>query len=175
MPSQSKRNTAAINLPQALTSNNLRILTEVINPNHLMNPWPEEVRFRNGMVIVMLIVLGISTNELLNLRIQDIDFEQRKVIFRRNRKNAPSLLLLMPEYLAAIMHEYIAIDRQKYPGSKEHDFVVVSCKDGHPLSPSSFKHIFTALSRKVPGLSTNFSARTFRHTAALQGYGRNAF
>jgi len=172
MPSHVQRNIANSNFAWALTSNVLGVLTEVIKPDHLMNPWPEVVRFRNCMVIMILIGLGIRSRELLNLRIHDLDFKHRKAVIRCG--NERLLLLLMPEHLATIMREYIAIDRQKYPGSKEHDFLLVSSKDGYPLSPSAFKHIFTAVRRNVPGIPADFNARYCRHTAAaLQDYYRS--
>jgi integrase/recombinase XerD len=169
MESHSKRNRSTNGLQTGLPYEVQVVLSKVMNPDDLMNPWPAMVRLRNQMVIMIFNCLGIRSSELLNLRVNDLDFGQRQVLVRGvNARGAyaRSRILHMPGCLATLMLEYISSDRGNYPKAMEHDFLVVSCQDGSPLTPSSLRQIFAAISRNVRITPIEFRARYFRMVMA---------
>lgn len=86
---------------------------------------------RNRLMILLLFYLGIRGGELLNIRIQDIDFSANRIrIVRRadeqadSRTNEPNAktrerLLPLAESLAQELHSYILQDRRKVRNAKK--------------------------------------------------------
>lgn len=152
------------------------LLRGAIEPENGSSPWHKKVRYRNSMVIKLLLGLGIRGGELLNLSIDDIDFAQNKVHIRRLPDNPddPRLYepnvktlartLRMKDSLATAIQAYIIEERRKVTGARKHDFLVLSSVDGTPLSRTSFNNIFAAVRGKVPGIPIDFSAHLCRHT-----------
>lgn len=69
----------------------LDTLFEVIKPGSDLNPFSIDVQRRNRLMILLLFYLGIRGGELLNIRIQDIDFSTNRIrIFRRADELADS-------------------------------------------------------------------------------------
>jgi len=144
------------------------LLREVIEPDHSMNPWSEEVRSRNRMVVVMLLGLGLRGRELLSLRIEDLDFNQKNISIRRHSGHLSDPRfhehivqmsqrdLPMSDYLAVIIGDYIVGERRNLIGERKHSFLLSASKDGSPLSWAALNNIFVAVRLKIPGVPPNF-------------------
>lgn len=152
------------------------VLREVIEPGHRLNPWSEGTQLRNSMIIKILLGIGIRRGELLNLRIDDIDFRTNKIFIRRlpdnredprlcepNVKTLPRMLTIT-DSLADVIHDYIVNERRNYRYARKHDFLVVSTDDGSPLSLSGLNTVFAAVRANVPGIPLNFGPHICRHT-----------
>lgn len=128
----------------------LDTLFEVIKPGSDLNPFSIDVQRRNRLMILLLFYLGIRGGELLNIRIQDIDFSTNRIrIFRRadeladSRTNQPHAktrdrLLPLAESLVQELHSYIIQDRRKVRNAKKNDYLFVTYKlgptVGNPIS-----------------------------------------
>lgn len=149
-----------------LTYQQENILYEAIQPGHPANPWGSKAQLRNCMIVNMLLATGMRRDELLSLRIPDIDFRQNVIAIRSlYRSNVTrSRVLPINGYLAELVRDYILSDRGKLKDSGSHDYLAVSIIDGSALSGSAFNNIFTAVRDRVPGIPLNFSGNLCRHT-----------
>ena len=153
---------------------------EVLKPGHEKNPFCDPgVQIRNALIIAMLRFLGIRRGELLNLRVEDIDFVSNEVsIFRRPDSQldprtyqplAKTLerTLLINDKLAEKLSEYVTKVRSKFPQARRHPYMFITHKagpyQGAPLSNSAFGKLM----KEVQGVSKDFAgvhAHSFRHT-----------
>jgi integrase len=152
------------------------ILIQAIAPQSSRNPWRDEsIRYRNQLLIIMMLDLGIRRGEALGIRIEDIDFQKNQLLVRRapDDKKDPRTYqpnaktrdryLSVRDNLAQLLHEYIVTYRLKAPTARKQSFLFVSAK-GDPLSLASVTKIFGTLRDSIPQLPGNFSSHVLRHT-----------
>lgn len=153
-------------------------LREVIRPEHPDNPWQPDVRYRNGVMVLMLWALGTRRGELLALETRDIKFATDRsfvTIIRRpdnpldSRRPRPAVKtfgreIVLDQPLAELLRSYIMVQRRVHPSARKHPFVFVSSADGMPLSMSSLNKLFQALRTRVPGLPDDLSPHIMRHS-----------
>lgn len=152
---------------------------EALKPGHEKNPFHDPgVQVRNALILAMLRFLGIRRGELLNLRVEDIDFVSNEVfIFRRPDSQldprtyqplAKTLerTLLINDKLAEKLSNYVTKVRSKSPQARRHPYLFITHKagpyQGAPLSNSGFGKLM----KEVQGISENFAgvhAHSFRH------------
>ncbi len=134
---------------------------------------------RNRLMILLLFYLGIRGGELLNIRIQDIDFSANRIrIVRRadeqadSRTNEPNAktrerLLPLAESLAQELHSYILQDRRKVRNAKKNDYLFVTYKSGptlgNPISKGGYHKIFSVVRSISPQLYAA-TGHSLRHT-----------
>ena len=153
-----------------------RIL-KVVDPRSSGNPWHDEhCRYRNELIILWLLYLGLRKGELLNIRISDIDFRQSTVTVARRaddisdpRRNQPKVKTRGREIpistaLLDKTNAYIMNLRAGIHGARKHDFLFVSEDKGLPMSVPSLAKIFNVLRNKCPDLPKNIFPHIFRHT-----------
>lgn len=152
------------------------LIHDSISLNSLNNPWSLRVRNRNNIILRVLINLGIRAGELLNIRIDDVQFKNNKIYIRRlpdnpddprlyepNVKTLPRRLT-MTDSLAADIHDYIINERRLLPAVRTHDFLFVSSKTGLPQSRTALTNIFISIRNKIPGVPLDFGPHICRHT-----------
>jgi integrase len=123
------------------------LVREVIAPEHKLNPWPIQVRERNQIAITMMLDQGLRTDELLAIRLKDIDFKGQKIIIQRNKQ--PSIKeysINIPSRLCESIKNYISEKRSQYPGAKNSDFLFISSSNLSQFSHKSLHHICKAVS-----------------------------
>ena len=153
---------------------------ELLKPGHEKNPFCDPgVQVRNALIIAMLRFLGIRRGELLNLRVEDINFVSNEVlIFRRPdsaldprtyQPLAKTLERTLPinDKMAEKLSQYVTTVRSKFPQARHHPYMFVTHKagpyQGAPLSNSGFGKLM----KEVQGVSEDFGdvhAHSFRHT-----------
>jgi integrase len=156
-------------------------LRAIIDPDHPDNPFEPQVRFRNYVMIRLLIDLGIRRGELLGIMLGDCDVTGDRgfiTIHRRpdnvhDTRTAPGAstktvarkLELSPR-TTQLVYEWIAHHRSKLPGAKKGkgQFLVVSIPKGEPMSPSNVNKMFEALRKRVPGLPKEVAPHVLRHS-----------
>lgn len=155
-------------------------LFETLRPDSPTNPFEENVRFRNFLIFVLLIVLGVRGGELLALKISDFNFEHENVdIVRRHDdpsdprtyqpvvKTLGRLLPLQPE-LCDLVFEYINQHRSKIKPAKKHPFLLVTHREGphfgKPLSSKGLYKIFKTILKNRKDMKS-FHPHRLRHTA----------
>ncbi|MEW2740298.1 tyrosine-type recombinase/integrase [Providencia sp. PROV130] len=176
-PSKKRRNSEWQD--RSLNDVQLDTLFEVIKPGSDLNPFSIDVQRRNRLMILLLFYLGIRGGELLNIRIQDIDFSTNRIrIFRRadeladSRTNQPHAktrdrLLPLAESLVQELHSYIIQDRRKVRNAKKNDYLFVTYKlgptVGNPISKGGYHKIFSVVRAVSPQLYAA-TGHSFRHT-----------
>ena len=153
-----------------------RIL-KFVEPQSANNPWHDEhCRYRNELIILWLLYLGLRKGELLNIRISDIDFRQGTVTVSRRaddvtdpRKNQPKVKtrgreIPLSNALLDKTNAYIMNHRSGVRGARKHDFLFVSEDKGQPMSVPSLAKLFNVLRSKCPDLPRNIFPHIFRHT-----------
>lgn len=164
---------------RSLSDAQLNALFEVIQPGSEYNPFSKDVQRRNRLMILLLFYLGIRGGELLNIRIQDIDFSTNRIrIVRRadeladTRTNEPNAktrerLLPLAESLVQELHRYITQDRRKVRNAKKNDYLFVTYKPGptvgNPISKGGYHKIFSVIRSVSPKLYAA-TGHSFRHT-----------
>jgi integrase len=140
----------------------------VMDPASPTNPWKgEHTKERNFLIAKWLVTLGIRRGELLNVRIDDIDFQTERVTIERRpddardpRPNQPRVKtrgrdLPLGSRLAALTHEYVCTQRAAQGNARKHGYLFVANGTGSPLSLPQVAAIFTDLRRSRPELPRN--------------------
>ena len=140
----------------------LDLLAERLKPGAENNPFAGyPVQFRNALMFAILRVTGLRRGELLNLRVDDIDFAANtlRVVRRADSpqdirryqpvaKTRERQFPLDPELLSTI-HDYVVLHRSKLPAAKRHGYLFVTHKEGRylgsPLSNSGFSKFIAGL------------------------------
>ena len=164
---------------RSLSDVQLDALFELIQPGSESNPFSIDVQRRNRLMILLLFYLGIRGGELLNIRIQDIDFSSNRIrIVRRaderadSRTNEPNVktrerLLPLAESLVQELHSYIAQDRRNVRNAKKNDYLFVTYKRGptvgNPISKAGYHKIFSVVRAVSPQLYAA-TGHSLRHT-----------
>jgi integrase len=158
-----------------LTRESQKLLLEVIEPNHALNPWSHaHTKERNSLIVHMLLELGLRRGELLGLRIRDIDTANQKInielrpddiedprLYEPNGKTKDRTLPASPLLLRRIAN-YIKGPRYEIKPARKNPFLLVA-SDGQPLSISGLAKIFKPLQNSTPELCMVI-AHLMRHT-----------
>ncbi|MGO7297132.1 tyrosine-type recombinase/integrase [Rhizobium ruizarguesonis] len=173
----SKPSQDEINLPEGLDREAVKRLREVIEPDHPDNPFMPEVRFRNYLIVRLLLDLGLRRGEMLGIKIGDfvpaskgwITIHRRPNDRDDPRRHKPATKtaareLQMSGRLTEIVHEWIVGHRARIPGARRNPYLIVSTRDGAPMSLSNVNKIMEALRERVEGLPKELAPHPLRHT-----------
>ncbi len=165
---------------KGLDSRVLMEVLEVSKPYNDKNPYfGYELQVRNALVIALLHYLGIRRGELLNLRVEDINFITNEIrIIRRADSNldqrvhqplvkTEERVLPISDKLAERLTEYVTSIRSKYPLAKKHPYLFVTHKSGPYLGKPLSNSGFGKLMRTLQSVADDFSkvhAHAFRHS-----------
>lgn len=153
-------------------------MLELVEPDSENNPWKNEgVRFRNKLIIHILLYIGCRKGELLNLRATDVDPTDRLLRIKRlidsvdDGRNNPALVktlgrdIEVNETLHNLIQEYILKYRSKVKGANKTPYLFISHQNGantaKPLSHSGIDTIFKDISEI---LGFNVFPHALRHT-----------
>ncbi|EEA3737630.1 site-specific integrase [Salmonella enterica] len=161
-----------------LSQNVQERILEVINPRSAKNPFEPYVRQRNELMILLLYHLGVRCGELLNIKLEDIDFQKNRILITRrpDEKDDPRLnqplvktygrTLSLERDLALKIHDYISFDRHKVSSSKK-GYLFLSYKPGPsrglPISKSGYHKIIAQIASCDP-LLHSLKGHQLRHT-----------
>lgn len=157
----------------------LDALEKALKPGSDNNPVHEyAVQVRNALMFSILRVTGLRRGELLNLKVEDIDFAKNtlKVVRRPDStgdvrayqpvvKTRERTFPLMPELVDQI-RGYVLGYRNKVSGAKKHGYLFVTHKSGTslglPFSNAGFGKFMGKLKHIVEGYS-GIHAHSLRH------------
>lgn len=157
----------------------LDTLEAALRPGSDSNPVREyAVQVRNALMFSILRITGLRRGELLNLKVEDIDFAMNtlKVVRRPDSKGdarayqpvaktRERVFPLMPELVDRI-RGYVLSHRNKVPGAKKHGYLFVTHKSGGsqglPLSNAGFGKFMGQLKHTLTGHS-GIHAHSLRH------------
>lgn len=166
-----------LDLPEGLADAAVKRLREVIEPDHPENPFHPSVRFRNYLIVRLLLDLGIRRGELLGIKVADCQLGYKGMITIHRRPDDPAdprkekpttktqarVLALSPR-LVEILHEYIVHHRARIANARRHPYLVVSTDSGKPMSLSNVNKIMEALRDRVPDMPQELGPHRLRHT-----------
>lgn len=165
---------------KGLTKEQIAVLLEVIRPGSEGNPFENlAIQVRNQLMIWVLLHLGIRGGELLNLRINDIDWSKNQIVIARraDEKSDPRVdqplvktldrRLPMKDTLANAIHQYVTNHRKKVPGARKNDYLFVTHKSGptqgQPISSSAYRQVINLIAGASPQLAC-LHGHDLRHT-----------
>lgn len=172
------RNNIDDEAPKGITSEQEARLFQVLQPGSPLNPFDDAgVQARNYLIVKLLRLTGMRGGEILNLKIRDIDWDEKqlKVIRRADTrkdtrkkqalaKTRQRALPLSNGTLAEI-RSYIVGVRKRIPNSDDCEYLFVSQKSsptqGKALSLSSMQELFATIRKAYPEL--NLTAHDLRH------------
>ena len=171
-----KSNRDDLGLPEGLEAAAISRLRAVIEPDHPENPFKPEVRFRNYVMVRLLLDVGIRRGELLGIKVSDCKLGSSGTItvHRRPddpddpRRNKPATktaarVLALGGRMTEIVHEWI-VHRAEIPNARRSPFLIVNSRDGQPMSLSNINKMMEALRKRVPDLPTDLSPHLLRHS-----------
>ncbi|WP_122662279.1 tyrosine-type recombinase/integrase [Pseudomonas viridiflava] len=151
-------------------------LLEVGSPQ---NPFCETVQARNRLIVLVTYGVGIRRGELLNIRLEDIDFASNKLrIVRRAdqpddpRPRQPLVKTRDREYalqdwLAAEIHRYVMGDRRQVSNARRCPYLFITHKQGltvgKPLSVAGYNKLWAVIQQSMASLE-DITGHRLRHT-----------
>lgn len=147
-----------------LTVEAQKLLLQVIEPNHPLNPWTSpHAKERNALIVHMLLELGVRRGELLGIRTADIRAQSQEVnielrpddkddprLYEPNGKTNDRILAVSAQLLRRIA-VYVQGARYDIKPARKNRFLLVA-STGEPLSISGFNKLFTPLQDSMPEL-----------------------
>jgi integrase len=168
-------------LRKGLTEEETQFLVYCIHPkNSNLFGRDSAVRFRNYIIVMIMLLYGLRPGELLSLRVEDIEFgaisgirvvrrppdlndlRSRRPSIKRNSR----ILCIDNPTFAKHLDEYIMRWRENLESRSDEssDYLIIS-DEGSPLSQSTIVQLFQTLRDKFPEhLPPNLSAKSLRHT-----------
>lgn len=160
---------------KGLTDEQREILYEKLNPVHSENPFKRDAqRYRNFIIILFGIELGLRRSEMLLVKLSDIDYTKRTIDVVRptevidKRKSAPRLKtnerrLPCSDLLISTIEAY-RLKHRISVSSRKHPFLLVAHgrNEGEALKIKSVDGIFKTISNRFP-LLTGITPHTLRH------------
>lgn len=154
-------------------------LESILRPGSESNPVASyPVQVRNALLFSILRTTGFRRGEVLNLKIEDIDFASNviKVVRRADslgdaRANQPTAKTYGRPYpvlsvLIQLIYEYVTEYRNKISGARKHGYLFVVHKEGpnlgRPLSNSAFGKVFYQIRHAAAG-HAGVHAHSLRH------------
>ena len=177
LKARAPKKSTPLNEREGLAPERLKRLAAVVDHESSENPFKSEaVRFRNQLIIQSFIETGVRRGELLNIKIEDINFRAQtlKIIRRPNdpgdsRKFQPLVktrgreIPISPN-LCEKLRLYIFRFRGNGVYAKKHGYLFVSDRGGQPLSLKSLNVIFDKIRAAAPDLQKNIHPHILRHT-----------
>ena len=140
----------------------------------------EHVRFRNFIIVMMMLTFGLRPAEVLTLRVDDIEFGSMTAlrVFRRVadpddkrspqprvKRNGRDIEMQVPTMINLI-EEYIEVHREGVMDrfGKDHNYLIVS-DEGEPLHGNSISNYFQIVRERFKDqLPSNLTPKSLRHT-----------
>ena len=144
------------------------LLRSIIKMGCPRNPFTPGVQRRNELIVDLMRLVGKRRGEVLNIRLQDINFAKRQInIIRRaddrqdRRLNQPRVktrehTIPIGNHLFRLLAEYL-VERRSVPGATKHPYLFVTHKSGptqgREMTIEALKEMFRAIKRAEPRLS----------------------
>lgn len=141
-------------LPKFLKDEELNKIFSVCNYDNPINQ-------RNSVIIELLYATGIRVSELINIKISDIDINERTI--KVLGKGSKERMVIFNNHTKKAINTYL--DDGYHILNKNNTGYLILNKDGNRLSERYVRNIINKLVTKA-GLDIKISPHTFRHTFA---------
>lgn len=160
-----------------LTSEQLRRLLQIIDPAFADNPFRRPVRFRNMVLLLILLAFGFRRGESLKIYVSDVQTKGRtpwlSIVRRPDDPNDPRIeepavktlgrSLHLTRSMAQILDTYICHHRPQFPGSDVSPFLFFSSA-GKPLSLRMVNKICEQIRARFPEFEGVLTPHVLRYT-----------
>ena len=142
------------NLPRFVPYNELESMLEVSKNG--------EYGIRNYLIIELMYSTGVRVSELINIKLSDIDFENKKI--RILGKGSYERFVFFGEYANEAISNYLECLRLKLLKGKTNDFLFLN-KNGDKITNRGVFSIIDNIIKET-SIKTKVSPHTLRHTFA---------
>lgn len=149
-------------------------LREVIRPESPRNPFKRRVRFRNHLIVELMLATGLRRGEVLKIKLSHLPQGLKNTVTVQRvpdekddtRRNEPAVKtrereIPIPKALAVELWRYA----QKHRKPGRHPYLFTSQRGGVPLDVAALNGIFSSLVRRCfPHLRGKLHPHNIRHT-----------
>ena len=136
-------------LPNFLSYEDMRKIFDSIKTENILD-------YRNKLIIELLYATGIRVSELVNLKVNDINKNERSIrIFGKGRKER---IVYYGEYADIALNDYLDIR------NSNNEYLILN-KDGNKITARGIEKIIDKIVSDA-SINNNVSPHTFRHTFA---------
>ncbi len=136
-------------------------LPKFVYYNDLLKIIDESYKDKNGvrdrLIIEMLYATGVRVSELVNIKYNDIDFNNRRI--RVVGKGNKERIVYYGEYAEEILNSYVKMYKQK-----EHDYLFVNDR-GEKITEAGIRYIINNIMKKL-SIKVHVTPHVLRHTFA---------
>lgn len=141
-------------LPKVLSEKDINLLLNIeLN---------DKFDYRNKAMIEVLYATGLRISELVNLKINNINFDQDYI--KTLGKGSKERIVPIGEYAKYYLKIYLYTYRNDFLRNKESEYVFIS-NQGKKMTRQTFFILLKKLAKKQ-GIKTDFSPHTLRHSFA---------
>lgn len=112
---------------------------------------------RDQLIIEMLYATGVRVSELVNIKIKDIDFDNRRIIVQG--KGNKERIVYYGEYAEEVLKEYMNTHYRK-----DHEYLFVNSK-GEKITDAGIRYIIDKIMEKL-SIKVHVTPHVLRHTFA---------
>ncbi len=117
---------------------------------------------RNSLIIELMYSTGVRVSELVNIKINDIDFSKHQI--RIMGKGSYERYVFYGDYTDEILSKYINNLRIKLLGNKNNDYLILN-KDGDKITTRGIAKIIDNIIKET-SINISVSPHSLRHTFA---------
>lgn len=117
---------------------------------------------RNNLIIELMYSTGVRVSELVNIKISDIDFQNKKI--RIMGKGSYERFVFYGDYAESSLNDYINNLRGRLLNGKKSDYLFLN-KSGEKITTRGIAKIIDKIISET-SIKTNVSPHTLRHTFA---------
>jgi len=151
---------------------------QIIRPDSKDNPWDESVRYRNYILCLTYLMLGLRRAEALKIYLNDLNLNGARPTLAVKRKpddvNDPrkqeprvktlGRIIPLSQDIAKLFHDYIIEHRSKIPNAKKSPFLFLASNTGNPLSLMAVNNIFYQIIKKHSEFESVLTPHILRHS-----------
>lgn len=141
-------------LPNYINYNDLEVLFSIPDKNTSLG-------LRNALILELLYSLGVRVSELVNIKLQDIDFINKRILIKG--KGNKERYVLYGSICSNLLNEYITSSRNEL--IKENNDYLLLNKYGDKITDRAIRMIIEDIVNKS-SLKLKVSPHTLRHTFA---------
>lgn len=142
------------NLPKFVQYNELEDIISSSKEGELGN--------RNYLIIELMYSTGVRVSELVNIKLNDIDLEDKKI--RIMGKGSYERFVFLGDYAIEALKDYINGKRKEQLKGRQEDFLLLN-KDGYKLTTRGIRKIIDGIISRT-SVKIKVSPHTIRHTFA---------
>jgi integrase/recombinase XerC len=145
-------------LPTTLTVDEVFFLLDAIKDHDLPSPYP----FRDKAIFELLYATGVRCNELINIKMSDINFDEK--IIRIMGKGRRERMVLFGSKATSMLEKYLSIERPNLIKNQSQEYLFLNYTGGQ-LTTRSVQRIFEMF-RHLLRTNRNLTPHKVRHSFA---------